>query len=86
MLERSGSNKVEILPKELMAVKIDIAVLLVRKGKGEEVTGKYLYFWSGVGVNKHAKAGVSVTKYVISQKGNCFQRIIFYTQMSNVTI
>lgn len=52
MLERSEFNKVDILPIELMAAKIDIAVLLVRNGKGEELTGKYLYFWSGVGENK----------------------------------
>lgn len=47
MVEHSGSNKIEILPKELMEAKIDIAVLLVRKRKGKEVTDKYLFLeWS----------------------------------------
>lgn len=59
---QSLSNKKAEVLKEMEKLKPDAVVFTETKlkGKGQEIVGEYLHFWSGVNKSERARAGVSL--------------------------
>ncbi|KAJ4426091.1 hypothetical protein ANN_26900 [Periplaneta americana] len=56
------SGKLVEVVKEIDSLEMDIVILneTKKKGKGQELIGNYIHFWSGVPKSERAKSGVAV--------------------------